>query len=121
MENSLGPGFMAVFAVSGSVVFLAMQAHKRLLSDFMKKMEFEIKHSSDFFGEAKDVGKKKVKFSNDVTEYSTAEKGYDDMYPSILTNGGGKKDHENLETMPLNWQVLYKGILRHKNLRVDGV
>lgn len=46
MENSLGTGFMAVFAVSGSVVFLAMQAHKRLLSDFMMKMESEIKHST---------------------------------------------------------------------------
>lgn len=41
-NNSLGIGFMAVFAVSGSVALLAMQVHKRLLSDFMKKMEFEI-------------------------------------------------------------------------------
>lgn len=38
---------MAAFAVSGSVVvFLAMQVHKRLLSNFMKKMEFEIGHAT---------------------------------------------------------------------------
>jgi len=41
MESSLG--FMAVFAVSGSVVFLASQFHKRLLSDYMDKFEFEIR------------------------------------------------------------------------------
>lgn len=43
MDNcSMGAGFIAVFAVSGSVVLLAHQLHKRLLSDFMKKMEFEL-------------------------------------------------------------------------------
>lgn len=35
-------GFMTVFVVSGSVVILAHQIHKRLLSDFMKKIEFEL-------------------------------------------------------------------------------
>ncbi|KAL8509528.1 hypothetical protein ACS0TY_016660 [Phlomoides rotata] len=49
MDNSLGTGCMAVFAVSGSVVFLALQVHKRILSNFMKKMEFEIKNSKGFF------------------------------------------------------------------------
>lgn len=48
MEDSLKTGFMAVFAVSGSVVFLAMKAHNRLLSDFIKKMEFEIKTSTGY-------------------------------------------------------------------------
>lgn len=38
----MGMGFMAVFAVSGSVVLVASQVHKRLLSDFMKKIESEI-------------------------------------------------------------------------------
>lgn len=42
MESSLGVGFMAVFAVTGSVVILAHQIHKRLLSDFMKDIEFEL-------------------------------------------------------------------------------
>ncbi|MCL7037031.1 hypothetical protein MKW94_009647 [Papaver nudicaule] len=40
MESSVG--FMTVFAVSGSVVLVALQAHKRLLSDFMKKVELEL-------------------------------------------------------------------------------
>ena len=35
-------GLMAVFAVSGSMVFLVHQVHKRLLSNFMKKFEFEM-------------------------------------------------------------------------------
>jgi hypothetical protein len=34
---------MAAFAVSGSVVLIARQLHKRLLSDFMKQMEFELR------------------------------------------------------------------------------
>lgn len=42
MENSIGVGFMAVFAVSGSVVLLAHQVNKRLLSHFMKDIEFEL-------------------------------------------------------------------------------
>ncbi|KAK9290417.1 hypothetical protein L1049_008586 [Liquidambar formosana] len=42
MGSSMGVGFMAVFAVSGSVVLIALQVHKRLLSDFMKKIEFEL-------------------------------------------------------------------------------
>lgn len=42
MEGSVGVGFMAVFAVSGSVVFIAHEVHKRLLSDFMKKIELEL-------------------------------------------------------------------------------
>lgn len=43
MDNSsLGAGIFAVFAVSGGVVLLASKVHKHLLSDFMKKIEFEI-------------------------------------------------------------------------------
>ncbi|MBA0596663.1 hypothetical protein Gorai_013473, partial [Gossypium raimondii] len=33
---------MAVIAVTGSVVFIAHEVHKRLLSDFMKKIEIEL-------------------------------------------------------------------------------
>ncbi|MCL7037838.1 hypothetical protein MKW94_011292 [Papaver nudicaule] len=40
MESSVG--FMTVFAVSGSVVLVALQAHKRLFSDFMKKVELDL-------------------------------------------------------------------------------
>lgn len=49
-------GFMAVFAVSGSMVFLVHQVHKRILSNFMKKFEFEVngisypQHQKNFHG-----------------------------------------------------------------------
>ncbi|KAK4377805.1 hypothetical protein RND71_004101 [Anisodus tanguticus] len=94
MENSLGSAFVAVFAVSGSVVLVAMRVHKHLLSDFMNKLELEID---------KDQAKKKVMFSNKVVELGSQNKD--------------KFDDESLESMPLNWQVLYKGILSNKTLR----
>ncbi|KAJ0245616.1 hypothetical protein HA466_0180580 [Hirschfeldia incana] len=68
MESSLG--FMAVFAVSGSVVFLASQFHKRLLSDYMDKFEFEIRSRENA------VMKKKVRFAADVVEPSGNNKEY---------------------------------------------
>ncbi|KAI3443347.1 hypothetical protein Pfo_000012 [Paulownia fortunei] len=113
MDNSLKTGFMAVFAVSGSVVFLAMHAHKRLLSNFMKKMEFEIKNST---GAVKDEPKKKVRFADDVAE-STAEKAYGRKHLSRPAAGSSRNNGETLEAMPQNWQVMYKGILQHRNLR----
>lgn len=58
-----------------------------------------------------------MRFSDDVVEYSLAEKGCDYMHLSIPSGVGGQKNDENLEAMPLNWQVMYKGILKHKNLR----
>ncbi|TYJ12488.1 hypothetical protein E1A91_A11G354400v1 [Gossypium mustelinum] len=45
-SGSLRLGLMAVVAVSGSVVFIANELHKRLLSDFMKKIEFELAGNS---------------------------------------------------------------------------
>ncbi|PIN07836.1 hypothetical protein CDL12_19593 [Handroanthus impetiginosus] len=105
MDNSLKTGFMAVFAVSGSVVFLAMQAHKRLLSNFIKEMEFEIKNP--ITGAAKDEPKKKVRFADEAA----AEKTYGKKHPVRATTG------ENLEGMPQNWQVMYKGILQYRNLK----
>ncbi|OVA07207.1 hypothetical protein BVC80_1289g135 [Macleaya cordata] len=68
MENSVG--FMTVFAVSGSVVLVALQAHKRLLSDFMKKVELELG------GIGKVQSKKKVRFADDVLEPSSNNKEY---------------------------------------------
>lgn len=46
MDSSMKTGLMAVCAVSGSVAFVAMQVHKRLLSKFMERMEFEITDST---------------------------------------------------------------------------
>ena len=45
----MGAGIMAVIAVSGSIVFFSLQAHKRLLSDFMEKIESELGMQQFFF------------------------------------------------------------------------
>lgn len=42
MDGSTSMGFMAVFAVSGSVALLALQLHKRLVEDFMRRIDFEV-------------------------------------------------------------------------------
>ncbi|RVW34776.1 hypothetical protein CK203_104435 [Vitis vinifera] len=72
MEGSagIGVGFMAVFAVSGSAVLIALQLHKRLLSDFMKKIESEIGGSGNY------QAKKKVRFAETVVEPSSNNKEY---------------------------------------------
>ncbi|GFP89919.1 hypothetical protein PHJA_001135700 [Phtheirospermum japonicum] len=106
---------MAVFAVSGSVVFLAMQAHKRLLSNFMKKMEFEIMNSTGL-GTMKGEPKKKVRFANDVmADQKSSAKTHISRH---TTNTISRRNYgENLEAMPQNWQIMYKGILQYRNLR----
>ncbi|KAL2533453.1 hypothetical protein Adt_06804 [Abeliophyllum distichum] len=104
---------MAVFAVSGSVVFLAMQVHKRLLSDFMKKMEFEIGHAT---GSVKDQEpKKKVRFADDVVLVSSEDQKA--CRKNHLQKAISQNDGENIDGLPLNWQALYKGILQYRNLK----
>ncbi|XP_059440850.1 uncharacterized protein LOC132173378 [Corylus avellana] len=82
MGGSVGVGFIAVFAVSGSVLLLVHQAHKRLLSDFMKKVESELgttfyAHAKNKLnGSGKSQAKKKVRFSDDVKEPSSNNKEY---------------------------------------------
>ncbi|XP_019101034.1 PREDICTED: uncharacterized protein LOC104785949 [Camelina sativa] len=68
MESSVG--FMTVFAVSGSVVLLAAQLHKRLLSDYMDKLEPQ--HPNK---ESKKK-KKKVSFAEDMVEPSGNNEEY---------------------------------------------
>ncbi|KAJ4705439.1 Transmembrane protein [Melia azedarach] len=70
MEGSMGLGFVAVFVVSGSVAFVARQAHNRLLSEFMQKIEYEM------CGSEKCQEKKKVRFADDVIEPSSNNKEY---------------------------------------------
>lgn len=41
-NNSMRLGLMVVVAVSGSMVFVVHQVHKRLLSNFMEEFEFEM-------------------------------------------------------------------------------
>ncbi|MCD9644037.1 hypothetical protein HAX54_032008 [Datura stramonium] len=109
MEKSLGSAFVAVFAVSGSVVLLAITIHKRLLSDFMNKLELEID---------KDQAKKKVVFSNKVVELGSKNKDkFDHGSKKKKKKNHGESsssNDESLESMPLNWQILYKGILNNK-------
>ncbi|KAG6770297.1 hypothetical protein POTOM_025975 [Populus tomentosa] len=71
MAGYMGIGFMAAFAVSGSVVLIARQLHKRLLSDFMKQMEFELTGSRRSCQD-----KKRVRFADDVMEPSSNNKEY---------------------------------------------
>ncbi|XP_019099852.1 PREDICTED: uncharacterized protein LOC109132588 [Camelina sativa] len=82
MESSLG--FMAVFAVSGSVVFLASQFHKRLLSDYMDKFDFEIRSKKNV------VMKKKVRFAADVVEPSGNNKEYRRRHSSKSKSSNSK-------------------------------
>ncbi|KAL0426617.1 UNVERIFIED_CONTAM: hypothetical protein Slati_2836500 [Sesamum latifolium] len=116
MDSSLGTGFMAVFAASGSVVLLAMQVHKRLLSNFMKQMEFEFKNPTV---EAKDEPKKKVRFANEETVADQRSCGKKSMSRPAAAAGAAARynNDQNLEGMPQNWQVMYKGILQDRNLR----
>ncbi|KAF3579619.1 hypothetical protein DY000_02035361 [Brassica cretica] len=68
MESSTG--FMTVFFVSGSVVLLAAQLHKRLLSCYMEKLELQKKEKN------KKKKEKKVSFAVNVMEPSGNNKEY---------------------------------------------
>ncbi|KAL0308228.1 UNVERIFIED_CONTAM: hypothetical protein Sradi_5765100 [Sesamum radiatum] len=106
MDSSSKTCFIAVVAVSGSVVYLAMQAHNRLLSNFINQIEFQINTSSSGAAAVREEPKKKVRFAAEV-----AEMGYGGRAPA------GRRNGENLEAMPQNWQAMYKGILQQRNLR----
>ncbi|KAM1109290.1 hypothetical protein EV1_008806 [Malus domestica] len=123
MDNSIGAGFVAVFAVSGSVVLLAHQVHKRLLSDFMKNIESELggflsphKRSASG-GSEKLQTKKSVRFAEDVVEPSSNNKEFRKRRCSN-TSKQAKEGYGNYKmednTMPLNRQALYKGIIEFK-------
>ncbi|XP_068307327.1 uncharacterized protein [Pyrus communis] len=126
MENSIGVGFMAVFAVSGSVVVLAHQLHKRLLSDFMKNIESELggflsPHKRLAAGGSEKVQtKKSVRFAEDVVEPSSNNKEYrkrryGNNTKQAKEGSGNHKMEDN--SMPLNRQALYKGIIESKALK----
>ncbi|KAH7512281.1 hypothetical protein FEM48_Zijuj12G0074000 [Ziziphus jujuba var. spinosa] len=138
----MGVGFMAVFAVSGSVVLLAHQVHKRLFSNFMKNIEFEL--NGPFYSHAhnklasvvteKNLGKKMVRFADDVVEPSSNNKEYRKRHCSakqvstmenndIVQNQADHHHHHHHEgykledTMPPNRVALYRGILQYKTLK----
>ncbi|ONH95776.1 hypothetical protein PRUPE_7G090200 [Prunus persica] len=108
MDNSIGVGFMAVVAVSGSVVLLAHQVHKRLLSDFMKNIECEMgglldHHKKMASGSEKIQGKKCVRFAADVAEPSSNNKEYRKrrFAPTTKQAKEGNGNYK-MDTMPLN-------------------
>ena len=121
MENSTGVGFMAVFAVSGSVVLVALRFHQRLLTDFMKKVE------SELHGVEKIEPKRKVRFADDVIEPSSNNKEYrkrrsrlrasmDENQKEMLINVG-KKEDELKYNMPPNRRALYVWVIKSKALK----
>ncbi|KDP36074.1 hypothetical protein JCGZ_08718 [Jatropha curcas] len=118
-NNSMGVGFMAAFAVSGSVVLIARQLHKRLVSDFMKQIEFEL------FGSKRSCpgnNKKRVRFAEDVIEPSRNNKEYRNKHLLKINNNNNNNKQgycgaKLLEAMPLNRQILYKGIIEYKSLK----
>ncbi|PON42063.1 hypothetical protein PanWU01x14_284530 [Parasponia andersonii] len=119
MESSIGVGFMAVFAVTGSVVLLVHQVHKRVLADFMKDIEFEFGNGKRSFGIGtvkRTCNNKTVRFADDVVEPSSNNKEYRkrqmEKQATAVPNKG--HSHEVKNTMPANRQVLYRGIIKHK-------
>ncbi|CAG7907954.1 unnamed protein product [Brassica rapa] len=86
MESSIG--FMTVFFVSGSVVLLATQLHKRLLSCYMQKLElqFELKNKE----KSKKKKDKKVSFAEDVTEPSGNNEEYRRKNKKSKSEDGGR-------------------------------
>ncbi|KAF9664840.1 hypothetical protein SADUNF_Sadunf16G0059900 [Salix dunnii] len=113
MAGSMGLGFMAAFAVSGSVVLIARQVHKRLLSDFMKKMELELAGSRRSCQD-----KKKVRFADDVIEPSSNNKEYRKRHLVKITGGNDEVLDRSCdcgklsEAMPLNRQNLYEAVIK---------
>ncbi|XP_019703134.1 uncharacterized protein [Elaeis guineensis] len=69
MAGSSCMGLVAVFAISSSVVLLSLQVQKRLVSEFMKKVESEL-------GVIRNRRKKKVRFAADVIEPSSNNEEY---------------------------------------------
>ncbi|WVZ08937.1 hypothetical protein V8G54_022283 [Vigna mungo] len=135
MEKSMRLGLMAVVAVSGSMAILVQQVHKRMLSNFMKKFEYQMggilyAHSQkNLCGSEKHEANKKVRFSKEASE----EKSYGRGDRMITTRVGRikaeqfwemenvEKDEPRLEKMmPTNRKVLYRGIMKYRNSTIHG-
>ncbi|WJX79623.1 hypothetical protein P8452_62729 [Trifolium repens] len=130
MESSMRFGLMAVFAVSGSMVLLAHQVHKRILSNFMKKFEFEMSgiiYPKKFNGHEKHHHlKKKVRFAKQEMELPMENKSYIDhrnviraqrvRAEQIWVMENVQKCGPKLEdTMPPNRAVLYRGLMKYRH------
>ncbi|CAI8619762.1 unnamed protein product [Vicia faba] len=128
MESSMKLGMMAVFAVSGSMVLLAHQVHKRILSNFMKKFEFEMggheKHNE---------AKKKVRFAKNMKGVSMENKSNNNNRDEIRAQRMKDEQvwvienalksgcvHKLEDTMPPNRAVLYRGIMNYRHATTSG-
>ncbi|KAK4784352.1 hypothetical protein SAY86_018720 [Trapa natans] len=137
-----GASLMAICAVSGSVALLAFQAYKRLLSDFMKRMEHELGRTGKtdspgsqlpstlvfFFyipissslpvtrlhaGSVKSRRRRpRVRFTDESSLCEPTELGVPKK-----ARGGGQSEQPPLSSMPFNRKVLYRGIMRYRNIR----
>ncbi|KAI4364156.1 hypothetical protein MLD38_020286 [Melastoma candidum] len=114
MENMMGSAeFLTVVAVSGGVAYIAVQAHKRLLSDFMDKIHsrFEGEGQQQRRSWAEKKAEKKVHFAGDVAEPSSNNRDYRRRRRAATGKSSGQVDQ-----MPMNRQVLYRGIMKQKTL-----
>ncbi|XP_058740736.1 uncharacterized protein LOC131613026 [Vicia villosa] len=129
MESSMKLGMMAVFAVSGSMVLLAHQVHKRMLSNFMKQFEIEMGGN-----EKHNEAKKKVRFAKKMKGVSMENKSSNNnnrderlaqrvkaeqvwVIENALKSGCVKKLED---TMPPNRAVLYRGIMNYRHETSSG-
>ncbi|PKU81381.1 hypothetical protein MA16_Dca017419 [Dendrobium catenatum] len=87
MESSGRAGVMAVVVVSSSVGLVAFQIHKRLVSDFMKKVQLEPG------GVNGSKPKKKVRFAAGVVDPSTDNKEYRKRGSGRQTNHECRRSH----------------------------
>ncbi|KAL1211153.1 hypothetical protein V5N11_008611 [Cardamine amara subsp. amara] len=83
---------MTVFAVSGSVVLLAAQFHKRLLSDYMEKLELQ-HHNKETKKK-----KKKVSFAEDMVEPSGNNEEYRRKIWKSRSEDGGRRNSPTKES-----------------------
>ncbi|KAK4281753.1 hypothetical protein QN277_013209 [Acacia crassicarpa] len=103
-------GLVAVFSVSASVAVLLHHLHKRMVSDFINKLEFQISGNCE-----KGQGKKKVRFAEKVIEVEAEEeegKGYERRE---WREGCTKLEN----VMPPNRAALYRGIIKNRTLHAQ--